>query len=64
MSVDAILGADIIMLNRNSSGHVLFELFMLMGFIWNAYHEVTILLILCLLCTLCIHVHTGRNSHD
>lgn len=52
MSVDATLDTDMIMLNRNSSGHVLFELFMLMSFIWIAYREVTILLILCLLWTL------------
>lgn len=64
MSVDAALDADMIMLNRNSSGHVLFVLYMLMGFIWNAYQEVRILLILCVLCTLCIYVKTGRNSHD
>lgn len=52
MSVDATLDTDMIMLNRNSSCHVLFELFMLMSFIWIAYREVTILLILCLLWTL------------
>lgn len=60
--------ADMIMLNGNISGSILFVLYMLMGLIWNAYGEITIVLILCLLYTLCIlvheHVYTGCNSHD
>lgn len=57
MFVDVILDIDMIMLNRNSLCYVLFELFMLMSFIWIVYREVIIFLILCLLCILCIYVY-------
>lgn len=56
MFVDVILDVDMIMLNRISLGYVLFELFMLMSFIWIVYREVIIFLILCLLWILWIYI--------